>query len=71
MRRDRRFPYCKRPRLHPSQSDFPYRFRAQVETVMSMQKRSLDAARSAKTYQDRRRDLILRVLMHSIMIALI
>jgi hypothetical protein len=39
-----------------------YRFRAQVETVMSMLKRNLGAALSAKTYQGRCRELMLRVL---------
>jgi hypothetical protein len=48
-----------------------YRFRAQVETVMSMLKRNLGAALSAKTSQGRWRELMLRVLTHNIMIALI
>jgi hypothetical protein len=48
-----------------------YPFRAQVETVMSMLKRNLGAALSAKTYQGRCRELMLRVLTHNIMIALI
>jgi hypothetical protein len=48
-----------------------YRFRAQVETEMSMLKRNLGAALSAKTYQGRCRELMLRVLTHNIMIALI
>jgi hypothetical protein len=48
-----------------------HRFRAQVETVMSMLKRNLGAALSAKTYQGRRRKLMLQVLTHNTMIALI
>jgi hypothetical protein len=48
-----------------------YRFRAQVETVMSMLKRNLGAALSAKTYQGRWRELMLQVLKHNIIITLI
>ena len=47
------------------------RFRAQVKTVMSMLKRNLGAALSAKTYQGRCRELMSRGLTHNIMIALI
>jgi hypothetical protein len=48
-----------------------YRFRTQVETVVSMLKRNLGAAKSAESYQGRCRELMLRVLTHNIMIALI
>ena len=42
-----------------------YRFQAQVETVKSMLKRNLGAAPSAKTFQGRCRELMLRVLTHN------
>src|SRR6185437_7263205 len=46
-----------------------YRNRAQVETVFSMIKRNLGASLAGRSYQSRRRDMLLRVLTHNIMLA--
>jgi hypothetical protein len=59
-----RFRNGKRPRA-------AYRKRPQVETVFSMLKRNLGAALRARTYHGQRRDLLLRVLTHNIMLALL
>lgn len=48
-----------------------YRHRSQVETVISMLKRNLGSALSAKTHHARCREMMLRVLTHNIMIALV
>lgn len=48
-----------------------YRKRPQVETVISMLKRNLGAALRGRSHHARRRDLLLRVLTHNIMIALL
>jgi len=47
-----------------------YRHRAQVETVMSMLKRNLGDRLRGRTYQSRRRDMLLMVLTHNIAIRL-
>lgn len=46
-----------------------YRHRAQVETVFSMIKRNLGPALAGRSHQSRRRDMLLRVLTHNIMLA--
>jgi hypothetical protein len=48
-----------------------YRRRGQVETVFSMLKRNLGAALRATGRRGRRRDMLLRVLVHNIAIALL
>ncbi len=48
-----------------------YRYRVQNETVNSMLKRNLGAALAGKTHHSRRRDMLLRVLAHNLMIALL
>ena len=48
-----------------------YRKRVQVETVFSMLKRNLGAALRGRSHHSRRRDILLRVLTHNIMIALL
>jgi hypothetical protein len=48
-----------------------YRRRGQVETVFSMLKRNLGAALRARSRHGRRRDMLLRVLVHNIAIALL
>ena len=48
-----------------------YRKRPQAETVFSMLKRNLGSALRGKTNQSRRRDMLLRVLTHNIMLALL
>jgi hypothetical protein len=45
-----------------------YRRRAQVETVMSMLKRNFGTCLRGRTYQSRRRDMLLMVLTHNIAI---
>ena len=45
-----------------------YRRRSQVETVMSMLKRNLGDCLRGRTYQSRRRDMLLMVLTHNIAI---
>jgi len=45
-----------------------YRRRAQVETVMSMLKRNFGSCLRGRTYQSRRRDMLLMVLTHNIAI---
>ncbi|MEN6450887.1 MAG: transposase, partial [Thermoguttaceae bacterium] len=47
-----------------------YGQRWQVETVVSMIKRRLGSATSGRTYWSRRRDMMLMVLTHNIMILL-
>jgi hypothetical protein len=47
-----------------------YRRRSQVETVMSMLKRNAGACLRGRTYQSRRRDMLLMVLTHNIAIRL-
>jgi len=48
-----------------------YRKRGQAETVFSMMKRNLGAALRAKTAHGRLRDMLLRVLVHNITLALL
>jgi hypothetical protein len=47
-----------------------YRWRSQVETVMSMLKRNFGACLRGRTYHSRRRDMLLMVLTHNIAIVL-
>jgi hypothetical protein len=47
-----------------------YRMRSQVETVMSMLKRNLGASLRGRSYQSRRRDMLLMVLTHNIALML-
>ena len=46
-----------------------YRYRVQNETTNSMLKRNLGSALAGKTHQSRRRDMLLRVLTHNLMLA--
>jgi hypothetical protein len=48
-----------------------YRRRGQVETVMSMLKRNFGTCLHGRTYQSRRRDMLLMVLTHNIAIMLL
>ena len=58
-------------RLMESRFDLAaYRDRAQVETVISMFKRRLEAFVRARTYRSQCRDLRLKVLTHNVMILL-
>lgn len=47
-----------------------YRHRVQVETIMSMLKRNLGTALRGRTYQSRRRDMLLMCLTHNVAILL-
>ena len=48
-----------------------YRHRVQNETTHSMLKRNLGSALAGKTHHGRRRDMLLRVLTHNLMLALL
>lgn len=48
-----------------------YRQRSQVETVISMLKRNLDACVRARTYWSQCRELLLKVITHNVMILLL
>ena len=56
--------------LHFNWMCVPYAQRSQVETVNSMMKRNLGDHLRAKTPADRRKEQMLRVLTHNLMIVL-
>jgi hypothetical protein len=57
-------------KLNGSQKGKPYSQRAQAETVNSMMKRNLGGHLRARTAKGRRREQMLRVITHNLMIVL-
>lgn len=65
-----RYRRMMRKKLNGSQKGKPYGQRAQVETVNSMMKRNLGGHLRARTAKGRRREQMLRVITHNLMILL-